>query len=765
MRNARFIPRGRLLAAGLVATVLFFGSAVVAVIIIGGDEPRAAGAGNGGAPGASEASATATGVDSTPTSMATATVATPEPKPDPALLDPARLLREGRYDDAAAGYRGVLAATKAPALRAEAFLGLGRALIEDEDHEGGLQALRDGLASAPAGSDVAARVAYVLGRTLNDDGRATGAEAVKVLAAPAEAGTGVLAPYLRYELGRAKAAMGDDSGAQQAWEAVFASNAPDVLRASAMRGEAGLAVKPATKATLLARALEANEDARTLADLAGARRAAGDGGWVESATRLIGRYPSSAEALRMLTELTGAAVAVDPGLAGLVYYRHGDLANARAVLEPAASAEGVGDAERAFRLYYLGATLEDLGANAAAIAAYDAAAALPDSGFRHKARYWAARTMERTDGRAASVRYAALVREGPAGEFTAESAFRAGYALYSAGDQAGAFGGWEALAPAGDARILYWLGRAKQASGDLAGGRASLESAAAADPLGFYGIEAARALGRGQAIDTRYVALRADAAPDWPGLEAWLTSVAGAAPGAPARTAAKELAFAGLEREAESVLFAAAANGSAWTTYYVIRDAWDAGMTGTAARLAVRLQSSLRVSWQDAPKGLLQAAYPVDYVSTLDSEARKNGIDPLFLAALIRQESFWDAWVGSGAGALGLAQVIPPTGEAIAASLGVEKFEARDLFRPAVAIRFGANYVAGQLRRFGEAQVALAAYNAGPGNAARWAAVAAGKPAAEFVEAVDFSETRGYVESILEHYVRYQAAWREEGMR
>jgi soluble lytic murein transglycosylase len=155
----------------------------------------------------------------------------------------------------------------------------------------------------------------------------------------------------------------------------------------------------------------------------------------------------------------------------------------------------------------------------------------------------------------------------------------------------------------------------------------------------------------------------------------------------------------------------------------------------------------------------MQVEYPLDFVALLNAEGKANGLDPLFLAALIRQESLWDPSAGSGAGALGLTQVIPPTGAAIAASLRTG-FDAGDLFRPAVSIRFGAYYIAGQLSRYGGPAKALAAYNAGPGNADRWAAAAAGGSAADFLESIDIEETQGYVASVLEHYARYRFAYR-----
>ena len=79
------------------------------------------------------------------------------------------------------------------------------------------------------------------------------------------------------------------------------------------------------------------------------------------------------------------------------------------------------------------------------------------------------------------------------------------------------------------------------------------------------------------------------------------------------------------------------------------------------------------------------------------------------------------------AGALGLTQVIPSTGEAIAGDLGSADFAASDLFRPNVSLRFGASYLSDQLQAFdGDPYRALAAYNGGPG-AASSAADSAGE--------------------------------------
>jgi soluble lytic murein transglycosylase len=64
--------------------------------------------------------------------------------------------------------------------------------------------------------------------------------------------------------------------------------------------------------------------------------------------------------------------------------------------------------------------------------------------------------------------------------------------------------------------------------------------------------------------------------------------------------------------------------------------------------------------------------------------------------------------------------------------------------------------------RFGHAFAALAAYNGGPSRADRWLSAWDGETAASYAEVVDIQETRHYVELVLEHYARYEAAYGAE---
>lgn len=116
------------------------------------------------------------------------------------------------------------------------------------------------------------------------------------------------------------------------------------------------------------------------------------------------------------------------------------------------------------------------------------------------------------------------------------------------------------------------------------------------------------------------------------------------------------------------------------------------------------------------------------YASAIKSAAQKAGIDPKLLAALAWSESGFRADAQSPAGAIGLTQLMPAT----AAGMGV------DPYNPAENLEGGARYLAVQLRRFGRADLALAAYNAGPTAVSR----AGGIP--------PYAETQGFVNKVME---------------
>jgi soluble lytic murein transglycosylase len=159
----------------------------------------------------------------------------------------------------------------------------------------------------------------------------------------------------------------------------------------------------------------------------------------------------------------------------------------------------------------------------------------------------------------------------------------------------------------------------------------------------------------------------------------------------------------------------------------------------------------------DLPRGVLTLLYPAPYWDTVEAASQRHGVDPLLLFALIRQESRFTPWVGSGAGALGLAQIMPATGLEIARGLGRSGHASRDLYRPQVSIEFGAYYLGRQVRGLGgRVPLALAAYNGGAGNALRWAGRDLAIDQDLFLESIDFEETALYVRIVLEDYWTYR---------
>jgi soluble lytic murein transglycosylase len=180
-----------------------------------------------------------------------------------------------------------------------------------------------------------------------------------------------------------------------------------------------------------------------------------------------------------------------------------------------------------------------------------------------------------------------------------------------------------------------------------------------------------------------------------------------------------------------------------------------------AARTAYRLAGLWpEGAIQEAPDALLRLAYPLVYADLLSARAREQDLDPLLLAALVRQESLFEPMAESYVGARGLGQVMPATGKGIANSLGMEDFVLDDLYRPSISIQFGAFYLGAQMNHFDDqVLVALAAYNGGPGNTLRWIE-AGGQDLDLFVEVITAAQSRLYLQRVYEQYLIYERLYR-----
>ncbi len=157
------------------------------------------------------------------------------------------------------------------------------------------------------------------------------------------------------------------------------------------------------------------------------------------------------------------------------------------------------------------------------------------------------------------------------------------------------------------------------------------------------------------------------------------------------------------------------------------------------------------------PTTLRRLIFPVPYVDLVQAETRAQGVDPRLFYALLRQESLFNPEATSWAGARGLGQVMPTTGQGIAQRLNVPDFHVDDLYRPHVSIRFGAFYLGQQIQSMqGSIHGGLAAYNGGAGNAQRWANGTFVADPDLYIEGIDYPETRGYVNLVYGYYGAYR---------
>jgi soluble lytic murein transglycosylase len=168
----------------------------------------------------------------------------------------------------------------------------------------------------------------------------------------------------------------------------------------------------------------------------------------------------------------------------------------------------------------------------------------------------------------------------------------------------------------------------------------------------------------------------------------------------------------------------------------------------------------IRIGTELLAKRPSRRVYALLYPKAFDRHVARAAVEfstsPALILAVMREESHFDQAAVSWAGALGLMQIMPSTGQALALELGVP-FSRNDLFDPATNIRFGACYLKQVLARFdGKAPWALASYNAGPGNAERWSASLGRGSNAHLVEAITFPETRAYVLRVLDSWMIYR---------
>jgi soluble lytic murein transglycosylase len=338
----------------------------------------------------------------------------------------------------------------------------------------------------------------------------------------------------------------------------------------------------------------------------------------------------------------------------------------------------------------------------------------------------------------------ALLKRFPTGRHAANARFRSGMIAYIQGDRKAAAAEFDSLVSRdpNSAEALgaaYWAGRSYAALGDKTRSAARWRSIIGKDPLSYYAVMAAKRL------DTTVVA--SDRSPSnygrVPAIDSALTRIVG-------------LKDVGMDVEA------------GFENDRLFRDAManPTRMVATAHALAGSDQASRSIALGrraideigHSPENF-RLYFPVLERETLISSSKENGLDPVLVASLIRQESNFNPMATSPVGARGLMQLMPAVGKTVAESKGIGPWDPDMLYQPAINIKLGTAHLRGLVRRYPEVVKVLSAYNAGESRVEKWSSKAGAGDPEVFTERIPFVETRDYVRIVLRNRAYYQALY------
>ena len=219
------------------------------------------------------------------------------------------------------------------------------------------------------------------------------------------------------------------------------------------------------------------------------------------------------------------------------------------------------------------------------------------------------------------------------------------------------------------------------------------------------------------------------------------------------------LSTAGLEREAAAQL-AYLTESDEWDVIELVEIA-EGLISRGSARVAVNLGWRIAGLHRLNDPRVLRIIFPWPNRELVEREAGEFDLDPYLMAALIRQESAFDADATSRAGARGMMQLMPATARGLARQLGVA-WDNAFLGVADANVHLGAAHLATMLKQYdGEVVPALAAYNAGGSRVRRWLRFPEAGDWFSFIERVPFPETRGYLRTLLRNRALYEALYGE----
>jgi soluble lytic murein transglycosylase len=303
---------------------------------------------------------------------------------------------------------------------------------------------------------------------------------------------------------------------------------------------------------------------------------------------------------------------------------------------------------------------------------------------------------------------------------------------------------------------LYWLARVSEAAGNTNVARACYQKLIDRYPRTYFGgLAVARLKNLGPGYSEPLDAL-SKIPPLAPARPVGLIPAAAAA----RQSRANALRTIAFDSSAELELRAAyAATGEPRLLLEASQAAADAGHYGIAISTARQVIPSLESRrFDDVPREVWKAAYPLPYEKQLRDAAGRAVVDPMVVAGLIRQESAYETNAISHANAYGLMQLLPKTARLLARQERVGYSRPR-LTDPGYNLRLGTVYLAGLVKFWGSFEAALAAYNAGEDRVGSWRSGQSYAEPAEFVDSIPFTETREYVQIVLRNAETYRTLY------
>lgn len=381
-----------------------------------------------------------------------------------------------------------------------------------------------------------------------------------------------------------------------------------------------------------------------------------------------------------------------------------------------------------------------------AIAAFQAVIKdFPDHPLADSARAQASVLM-RAAGRAAEAEQLdeVLLSDAPPGLLQRDALWRLGFGAVLRGDGAGAETRLRELERryGGDPdrhsfcwfeRARYWRGRAAQVAGDKARADELYTSVIARFPAGWYALLARDRMKLGP----RQAKLDPDALWD-------------IAPDDPMATAIA-LYRLGAETEARETFTALMdARQLPGNGRKLLADLWDLEGQSQKADRVLRYAAIPPTMPGDDPDDVYLAWYPFAHGADVAEAAHENHLPSQLLAGIVSVETRFQPKGHSKVGAIGLAQLMPGTGQAIGKKLFGDSFKAAQLWDPATNLAVAAKYLSSLLDKFaGHPALAVAAYNAGPAPVKKWLAERGRLELDAFVETIPYEQARRYVMRVL----------------